>query len=60
MFDGKYMPLNKNGTFGWSKLTYVGEVKEKKQAGPSVRADGAGLLLGGRRVAGEGRRRRRR
>ncbi|MDR3634057.1 MAG: hypothetical protein P4L84_09645, partial [Isosphaeraceae bacterium] len=24
MFDGKYMPLRKNGTFGWSKLTYVG------------------------------------
>ena len=25
------MHLNKNGTFGWTKLTYVGEVKEKKQ-----------------------------
>jgi hypothetical protein len=35
MFDGKYMRLNKNGTFGWTQLTYVGEVKEKKQAGPS-------------------------
>ena len=35
MFDGKYIPLDKNGTFGWTKLTYVGEIKEKKQAGPS-------------------------
>ena len=35
MFDGKYIQLNKKGTFGWTKLTYVGEVKEKKQAGPS-------------------------
>ena len=35
MFDGKYMPLHKNGTFGWTQLTYVGEVKEKRQAGPS-------------------------
>jgi len=35
MFDGKYVPLEKNGAFGWTKLTYVGEVKQKKQAGPS-------------------------
>jgi hypothetical protein len=35
MFDGKYFQLNRNGTFGWTKLTYVGEIKEKKQAGPS-------------------------
>jgi len=35
MFDGKYMQLKKNGTFGWTRLTYVAEVKEKKQAGPS-------------------------
>src|SRR5271157_3875840 len=35
MFDGKYQQLNKNGTFGWTKLTYVGEIEEKKQAGPS-------------------------
>ncbi len=35
MFDGNYVPLNKKGTFGWTRLTYVGEVKEKKQAGPS-------------------------
>jgi hypothetical protein len=30
MFEGKYLPLKKNGTFGWSKLTYVGDVKEKR------------------------------
>jgi hypothetical protein len=36
MFDGRYIPLGKNGTFGWTKLTYVAEVKEKKKvAGPS-------------------------
>ncbi len=35
MFDGKYQQLNKDGTFGWTRLTYVGEIKEKKQAGPS-------------------------
>jgi hypothetical protein len=28
-FAGKYMSLRKSGTFGWSKLTYVGEVKDK-------------------------------
>ena len=35
MFDGKNHQLNKNGTFGWTKLSYVGEINEKKQAGPS-------------------------
>ena len=35
MFDGNYIPLDKKGTFGWTRLTYVGEVKEKKPAGPS-------------------------
>ncbi len=29
MFAGKYIPLGKNGTFGWSKLTYVGDVTKK-------------------------------
>jgi hypothetical protein len=32
MFAEKYMPLKKNGTFGWSRLTYVGEVKQKEKA----------------------------
>jgi hypothetical protein len=35
MFDGNYIQLRKSGTFGWTKLTYVGEIKQKKQAGPS-------------------------
>jgi len=35
MFDGKYFQLEKNGTFGWTKLTYVGQLSEKKEAGPS-------------------------
>ena len=35
MFDGKYQQLNKNGTFGWTRLTYVGEITVKKEAGPS-------------------------
>jgi hypothetical protein len=30
MFEGNYIPLRKSGTFGWSKLTYVGDVKEKR------------------------------
>ncbi len=28
MFNGNYMQLNKNGTFGWTKFSYVGEVKQ--------------------------------
>ncbi len=35
MFADKYMSLKKNGTFGWTKLTYVGEITKKGQAGPS-------------------------
>ena len=44
MFDGNYIPLRKTGTFGWTKLTYVGEVKEKKQAGPSFGLMGSGYF----------------
>jgi hypothetical protein len=29
-FDGKYTNLKKNGTFGWTPLTYVVEIKQKK------------------------------
>ena len=29
-FDGKYTSLKKNGTFGWTPLTYVAEIKQKK------------------------------
>jgi len=28
MFNDTYMGLKKNGTFGWTKFTYVGEVKQ--------------------------------
>ena len=42
MFDGNYIPLNKKGSFGWTKVTYVGEIKEKKQSGPSF-----GLMASG-------------
>jgi hypothetical protein len=44
-FDGKYMQLKKNGTFGWTKLSYVGEVKEKKKVnGPSFGLMATGFL----------------
>ncbi len=32
MFAGEYIPLEKNGTFGWTRLEYVGEVKEKRDS----------------------------
>ena len=35
MFNDQYIQLAKNGTFGWTKLTYVGEIKEKKKAAVS-------------------------
>jgi hypothetical protein len=44
MFDGKYVQLKKNGTFGWTKLTYVADVKEEKQAGPSFGMFAPGYL----------------
>ena len=28
--DGKYMSLKKNGTFGWTPLSYVADIKQKK------------------------------
>jgi hypothetical protein len=45
MFAGKYMPLKKNGTFGWSKLTYVGDWKERREeAHPSFGLMAPGCL----------------
>ena len=44
MFNDKYIPLAKNGTFGWTKLTYVGEVKEKKKAAVSFGLMAPGYL----------------
>jgi len=44
-FDGKYMPLKKNGTFGWTPLTHVVEVQEKKDVnGPSFGLMAPGYL----------------
>jgi hypothetical protein len=34
MFAGKYLPLDRNGTFGWSQLTYVGEVSQRVTDAP--------------------------
>jgi hypothetical protein len=43
MFAGKYMSLKKGGTFGWSRMTYVGDIRERReQAHPSF-----GLLAPG-------------
>ena len=49
MFDGSdkggYYQLGKNGTFGWTKLTFVGEVKAKgKIQGPSFGLCAPGYL----------------
>ncbi len=36
MFNEKYMQLQKNGTFGWTQLTYVADLPQKKKViGPS-------------------------
>jgi len=45
MFDGQYLPLGKNGTFGWTPLTYVAEVPAKKKvSGPSFGLMAPGFL----------------
>jgi hypothetical protein len=45
MFDGKYIPLKKGGTFGWTKLTYVADIFAKKKVpGPSFGLLAAGLF----------------
>lgn len=35
MFNNEYMQLDKNGTFGWTPLTYVAELKEPKKVAVS-------------------------
>ncbi len=37
-FDGRHMPLGKHGDFGWTPITFVTDVTEKKQqrTGPSI------------------------
>lgn len=45
MFGGDYMKLKKNGTFGWTKFTYVGDLAEKKtNAHPSFGLMAPGYL----------------
>lgn len=43
-FNGKYIQLKKNGTFGWTELTYVGEVTEE---GKEVNGPSFGLMAPG-------------
>ena len=45
MFDGKYQQLNKNGTFGWTKLTYVARSR-RRRGRALVRTDGARVISG--------------
>lgn len=45
MFGGNYIKLNKNGTFGWTKITYVADITEKKEwAHPSFGLMAPGYL----------------
>ena len=45
MFDNQYMQLDKNGSFGWTPLTYVVDIKVKKKvAGPSFGLMAPGFL----------------
>ncbi len=44
MFDGKYIQLKKNGTFGWTKLTYVADIDKPRKVGPSFGLMAAGCL----------------
>ncbi|MCP4680245.1 MAG: hypothetical protein GY854_33085 [Deltaproteobacteria bacterium] len=43
-FDDNYFPLDKNGTFGWTPITYVTEVTKKDFVGPSVGLMAPGYL----------------
>ena len=49
MFDGKYFPLKKRGTFGWTRLTYVADLSKAAKTGPSFGLWGAGYVLDRRR-----------
>jgi hypothetical protein len=44
MFAGNYMPLRKNGTFGWTRMTYVGEVRARGEGFPSFGLMAPGYL----------------
>jgi len=44
MFNDKYMELKKNGTFGWTLLTYVADLDTAKKTGPSFGLMAPGFL----------------
>jgi hypothetical protein len=44
MFNGKYINLSKNGSFGWSRLTYVAELPQGAHTGPSFGLFAPGML----------------
>jgi hypothetical protein len=44
MFNEKYFPLKKKGTFGWTRLTYVVDLSKPAKTGPSFGLWGPGLL----------------
>ncbi len=44
MFNDKYIPLKKNGTFGWTRLTYVADITQPTKSGPSFGLWAPGLL----------------
>ncbi len=44
MFNDKYIPLHKAGTFGWTRLTYVAELVKPAKTGPSFGLWGPGFL----------------
>ncbi len=44
MFDDKYIPLRKGGTFGWTRLTYVADLPARKKTGPSFGLFASGFL----------------
>ena len=44
MFNEKYMQLQKGGTFGWTRLTYVADITQASKAGPSFGLWAPGFL----------------
>ncbi len=44
MFNGKYINLPKNGTFGWTRLTYVADLTAPASTGPSFGLWAPGML----------------
>ena len=44
MFNNKYINIYKIGTFGWTKMTYVGELAKAAKTGPSFGLFGPGYF----------------